>query len=313
MGNKSRTLAAPADVQMNPQATAAMDESVDTLAALQAGYAQERDLVNQLLGQAQMADAISKLTATVAVSKMAYVKENKLYRQLVGVKNRDGRGLTGTWEEFCELLGTSAPKVNEDIVNLQSFGEAALESMSRMGIGYRELRQYRRLGGDQQQALIAAAKAGDKGEFLDLAEELIARHAKEKETLAAEVSSLKADATATTELLEKKNARIDKLEREKSRIEKLPPDEALLQLQKEATAIMADALGCLRGGLRAALAALRAGDGRETRENDVFMAGLVGQVAAECAALREEFDLPDVSNAADAQLAAEVAQWAAPQ
>ncbi len=172
MGNKSRTLAAPADVQMNPQATAAMDESVDTLAALQAGYAQERDLVNQLLGQAQMADAISKLTATVAVSKMAYVKENKLYRQLVGVKNRDGRGLTGTWEEFCELLGTSAPKVNEDIVNLQSFGEAALESMSRMGIGYRELRQYRRLGGDQQQALIAAAKAGDKGEFLDLAEEL---------------------------------------------------------------------------------------------------------------------------------------------
>ena len=40
------------------------------------------------------------------------------------------------------------------------------------------------------------------------------------------------------------------------------------------------------------------------------MAGLVGQLAAECAALREEFNLPDVSNAADLQLAAETAQWA---
>lgn len=312
MGNKSRTLAAPADVQMNPQATAAMDESVDTLAALQAGYAQERDLVNQLLGQAQMAGAFEEFSRTVRTSKLAYVKEHKLYRAIRGMKTPNGSEFSGTWGEFCELIGMSPDKADLDISNLKAFGEEALESMSRMGIGYRELRQYRRLPQDQKLALIEAAKAGDKGEFLDLAEELIARHAKEKETLAAEVSSLKADATATTELLEKKNARIDKLEREKSRIEKLPPDEALLQLQKEATAIMADALGCLRGGLRAALMELN-NAGEERGQHSVFMAGLVGQVAAECAALREEFDLPDVSNAADAQLAAEVAQWGGPQ
>lgn len=131
--------------------------------------------------------------------------------------------------------------------------------------------------------------------------------------LRAKVRGLRADATATTELLEKKNARIDKLEREKNLIQRLPPDERLLKLQKEATAIMNDALGCLRGGLRDALAALRVDCGEETREHDVFMAGLVGQVAAECAALREQFDLPDVSNAADARLAAEVAQWGSAQ
>ena len=36
----------------------------------------------------------------------------------------------------------------------------------------------------------------------------------------------------------------------------------------------------------------------------------VPQVAADLAALREEFNLPDVSNAADAALAADVARWA---
>jgi hypothetical protein len=40
------------------------------------------------------------------------------------------------------------------------------------------------------------------------------------------------------------------------------------------------------------------------------MAGLVGQLQAELNAMREEFNLPDVSSAAQAQLASDVAQWA---
>ena len=160
-GRKPGPAAQPVATTALPAAVAQDIQALDAMAAAQVAYGQERDLLNQLLGQAQMADAVSKLTATVAVSKMAFVKESKLYRQLAGTKDRDGRGLTGTWEEFCVLLGTSAPKVNEDIANLQSFGEEALESMSRMGIGYRELRQYRRLPEDQKQALIEVAMAGD--------------------------------------------------------------------------------------------------------------------------------------------------------
>ena len=72
---------------------------------------------------------------------------------------------------------------------------------------------------------------------------------------------------------------------------------------------MADALGAIRGNFRQALVAL-ADEGDVGADNTVFMAGLVGQLAAELAALREEFDLPDVSNAADQALMAEVAQWA---
>lgn len=181
------TIEAAAEPALNETALAAVGVAPAQLAAIQAGYAEDRDLLNQLLGQAQMADAIGKFTATVAVSKMAFVKENKLYQQLKGMKDRDGRGLDGTWEDFCKLLGTSAPKVNEDINNLQAFGEEALETMSRMGIGYRELRQYRKLPEDQKQALIEVAKAGDKEGFVELAEEIIAKHAKEKEALKTEL------------------------------------------------------------------------------------------------------------------------------
>ncbi|MCL2524591.1 MAG: DUF3102 domain-containing protein [Betaproteobacteria bacterium] len=116
----------------------------------------------------------------------------------------------------------------------------------------------------------------------------------------------KADKEADAELLEKKNARIDKLERDKLMISRLPLDEALALTKKEASAIMADALGLIRGNFRQALRALA---GEEGGQNAIFMAGLVGQLAAELATLRDEFDLPDVSTAADVKLAAEVAQW----
>ncbi|HFU6584264.1 TPA: hypothetical protein ACRR8G_005129 [Klebsiella quasipneumoniae] len=167
------------DVSINPE----LEATQNLLAAVSSQMNDERDLLNQLLGQAQMAGAFARFASTVEVSKLAFVKENKLYQSLKGMKNLDGRGLNGTWEEFCEILGTSVAKANEDIKNLQSFGEEALESMSRMGIGYRELRQFRRLPEDQKSALIEVAKEGDKTALLELAEEMIAKHAREKEEL----------------------------------------------------------------------------------------------------------------------------------
>ena len=115
---------------------------------------------------------------------------------------------------------------------------------------------------------------------------------------------------AVEKVLADKNTAMDKLRAQVKRIEKLPPDEQRQSLMKEATAIAHDALGAIRGGVRAALAALSVENGLEVRDLDVFMAGLVGQLQAELAALREEFNLPDVSNAADVALAGEVAQWA---
>ncbi len=302
----------------------AMTEAANVLAAVQADYNEERDLLNQLLGQAQMADAFAKLTATVAVSKMAYVKESKLYRALGGMKDRDGRGFVGTWEEFCKLLGTSAPKVNEDISNLQAFGEEALESMSRMGIGYRELRQFRRLPDDQKTALIEVAKAGDKDSFLELAEDMIAKHAKEKALLTQRAEEAEADLEARSRVLEDKNGKIDQLTEEvakiKKRVKALPPADVGEEIRKEVTTLAAQAEVGIRA-MRAGLQALADHTESHGIDHGDFTAGLICQLELTLRQLRGEFDVkiapdgddtpewmrPGASEAAAARVAADMA------
>ena len=124
--------------------------------------------------------------------------------------------------------------------------------------------------------------------------------------LRANLREARADKEASDKLLADKNAKLDKLSRH---IKKVTPDQVLLEIQKEATTLMNDALGCIRGQIRGSLIAL-SNHGED--DHSIFMAGLLGQLQADLTALREEFNLPDVSTAADQALAAEVAQWALP-
>lgn len=204
-----------------------------SLANLQNQYNGERDLLNQLLGQAQMATAFEDFSRTVRTSKMAYVKENKLYKALKGQKTPNcSEFLSGTWDEFCRLMGSSADKVDLDIANLKVFGEEALESMSRMGIGYRELRQYRKLSDDQKTALIEVAKAGDKESFVELAEEIMVKHSREKESLNKQVAELTANTQAKDTLLAKKDEKLNELDAELTKRTQLTPDAQLLEQQE---------------------------------------------------------------------------------
>jgi hypothetical protein len=189
---------------------------------IKAGYTEDRDLANQLLGQAQMANAIAKFSDVVTLSKLQQIKENKLYRALAGKKafSPDGEEISdvGTFEGFCRVLGLSYSKVHEDLQNLTTFGETALQNLSRLGVGYRELRKYRKLPEDQRTALIEAAKSGDKDTLLELAEDLIVKHAKEKEALTKQVTELTADAEATSRLMADKNTKLDELTKIRSAI-----------------------------------------------------------------------------------------------
>ena len=234
----SATQVGPDFVGATPPDMAAQEARARDVLTAAENYGQERDLLNQLLGQAQMAGAFEEFSRTVRTSKLAFVKENKLYQQLKGASTPHGaEKFGGTWEEFCGLLGRSVDQVDRDIANLKAFGEEALESMSRMGIGYRDLRQYRRLPDDSRAALIEAAKAGDKGEFLDLAEEIIARHAKEKEEIEAQAQQAKQDADFAGEQLQKERQRADAAEKKLAgkRPVVVPLDERIAPFQKEIT------------------------------------------------------------------------------
>lgn len=276
----------------------ALTANQNLMATMLGSHSEERDLVNQLLGQAQMADAIGKFTATVAVSKMAHVKEHKLYRGLEGMRDRDGRGLKGTWEEFCALLGSSAPKVNEDINNLRSFGEAALESMSSMGIGYREMRQYRRLPEDHQAALIEVAKTGDKEAFIDLAEEIIAKHAKEKEALTQRLDEANADYDAQGEVMAKKAGELDQvkmeLEKVRRRVQTLPVSEVSGELRQEVTALAYQAEASILGSLREGFTKLAEHAAESGEDHRAFKATVIRQLELTLATVLSEFHLNGV-------------------
>lgn len=91
--------------EVNQQAYQAEAGALTMLGDIAQGMHEERDLVNQLLGQAQMADSFAKFSKTVFISKLAFVKENKLYRAIQGKRSEDGLQFSGTWDEFCNLLG----------------------------------------------------------------------------------------------------------------------------------------------------------------------------------------------------------------
>lgn len=238
MARKASTPEIQPMAEINPEAYQQEAEAMGMLGKIAQDMNEERDLLNQLLGQAQMAGAFEEFSRTVRTSKLAYVKENKLYRALRGKMNPDGPVFSGSWEEFCKLLGRSVDQVDDDIKNLRTFGEAALESMSSMGIGYREMRQYRRLPEDQQAALIEVAKTGDKDAFIELAEEVITKHAKEKAELTKKLEDSQADYQALDKFAadtsaEKKEL---KLALERSQLRTMPWDERIAPLKEEITA-----------------------------------------------------------------------------
>ncbi|HHQ4166378.1 TPA: hypothetical protein ACSQFV_000774 [Pseudomonas aeruginosa] len=283
--------------EINQEAFQEDMNAVGALGAIAQGMHEERDLLNQLLGQAQMADAFTQFSRTVRTSKLAYVKEHKLYRALKGKTTANGSQFSGTWEEFCDLLGMSRDKVELDIANLRAFGEEALESMSRMGIGYRELRQWRKLPDDARSALIEAAKQGNKDAVEYLAEELIATHTKEKAALEKQVEDLRADNEALGERMARKSRELDEtvheLEKTKRRIQTMKADEAEKELRQEATAIAFEAEADISGKLREAFSVMLDHAEKTGTDPRTFQAGLVRHLEKLLLQIREEFQLPD--------------------
>ncbi|HEY0286280.1 MAG TPA: hypothetical protein VGC62_04620, partial [Pseudomonas sp.] len=192
--------------------------AVHNLGAIALGLQEERDLVNQILGQVKMAHSIARFADVVSLSKLAHIKETKMYRALQGTKGIDSDGNTiadvGTWDGFCQVLGLSRSKVDEDLINLKVFGEEALKQLSAIGAGYRDLRQWRRLPDDAKSALIEAAKTENKEAVIFLAEELIATHTQEKEQLNKALTETKADYDAQGEVLANKSDELNKTKQE---------------------------------------------------------------------------------------------------
>ncbi|MBW6072099.1 hypothetical protein, partial [Pseudomonas aeruginosa] len=269
--------------EINQEAFQEDVNAVGVLGAIAQGMHEERDLVNQILGQVQMARSIARFADVVSLSKLAHIKETKLYRALQGKKGFDPDGNeiadVGTWDGFCQALGLSRSKVDEDLTNLNAFGEEALNQLSAIGAGYRELRQWRKLPDDARSALIEAAKQGNKDAVEYLAEELIATHTKEKAALEKQVEDLRADNEALGERMARKSRELDEtvheLEKTKRRIQTMKADEAEKELRQEATAIAFEAEADISGKLREAFSVMLDHAEKTGTDPRTFQAGLV--------------------------------------
>ncbi|WP_241363089.1 hypothetical protein [Pseudomonas aeruginosa] len=287
--------------EINQEAFQEDVNAVGVLGAIAQGMHEERDLVNQILGQVQMARSIARFADVVSLSKLAHIKETKLYRALQGKKGFDPDGNeiadVGTWDGFCQALGLSRSKVDEDLTNLNAFGEEALNQLSAIGAGYRELRQWRKLPDDARSALIEAAKQGNKDAVEYLAEELIATHTKEKAALEKQVEDLRADNEALGERMARKSRELDEtvheLEKTKRRIQTMKADEAEKELRQEATAIAFEAEADISGKLREAFSVMLDHAEKTGTDPRTFQAGLVRHLEKLLLQIREEFQLPD--------------------
>lgn len=281
-----------------------------------AGYSEERDLVNQIMGQVQMANSFARFADVISLTKLQWIKETKSYRALAGQKGRDPEGNeiadVGTFEGFCQALGLSRSKVDEDLRNLAHFGEEALKQLTAAGCGYRELRQFRRLPADSQEALIEAAKAGDKEGLLDLAEELIARQQKEKSELAEQLEDAQADIQAKDDRAAKRERDLEALQKQvrqlKGQRSRAGASETLLGLREytDMTALQTrmdiGAQGEDADSLYERFRALReyaieqAGPDGAGDEFDQYMGGIIGELMSELRRLRDAFGLPIVAD-----------------
>ena len=237
--NAGENIYAPADAEpFTPEQYTNLEETIDTHrkvgVAVQTLAAQQFECA-RIIGQMQAMGMVKKMATTADVVLLRQMKESKAYKGMQ-LPQIDGSILTiNTFDEFCELMGTSKAKVYEDIQNLNTFGEQFMEASAQMGLGYRDLRKLRAVSDDAKALVIEGEKVGNDPEILkDLLVELAGKNAKAKETIAEK----EADLDARQKLISTKNSELDKAKMELAKLKNLGPDEqVLLQGEQEQAAL----------------------------------------------------------------------------
>lgn len=253
---------------------------------------------HEAMGMIRAFGFVNKLLTVGTLKVMREVKEAKKYKGLVTYI--DGELTTvGSWEEFCKACGLTRQKVDEDLQNLSKFGEDFLETSQRLGLGYREMRKLRQLPEEARAEIIDAdySDATDKEELLEKIEDLTAKHAKEKETLQAQLKRKSEDYEAQAKVLANKNERINKLDMELAKkthlIDTQTPDQRGGALREEAAQISYKAEAILRGQVWQAFETLAKHSEETGIDHRQFMSGVLAEYQLILSELKEHFNLDD--------------------
>lgn len=192
---------APAElIQVAPQAE-------QQLAALQDSALTQQQMDEVLaagidLGRLEAMDFVATIANSAILAIYENVKKSKAWRLLRNPESGDGRHFESL-DEFCEVkLGKSYKRLRELTFNRNLIGQEAFEQAERLGLRQRDYNAIKALPApDQELVRRAVEEAQSRDEVLDLLQELVVRHAKEKEQLAAQAQADRAALEAKDRVL----------------------------------------------------------------------------------------------------------------
>lgn len=270
--------------------------------------------VGELIGMVKAFDFMKKLTTVGTLKVLAQIKESKQYKGLT-LTGQDGELTTvGTWADFCGAIGQSVNKVDEDLLNLATFGETFMESSNRLGLGYREIRKLRKLPEDDRTVVLENVEiaVSDKTAIVSLIDDLAAKHhrdkaaleaqyAQEKEVAASEKSALEKKLEETTNQLTASRTRVQTLVEENNNLKEAEevrklsppdPDEESERIRDYLTKTAGQIKANIAAGLRKGILELD-GQANLTGINEKpFLAGLLIDLEQAINILRADFQIP---------------------
>ncbi|MDG6235430.1 hypothetical protein [Glaesserella parasuis] len=264
---------------------------------------QDKAQAYELVGMIKAFDFTRKLVTVTTLKSLQEIKESKRYKDLE-LTDQDGKMVTvTTFRDFCTTLGFSGEKIDQDLLNLNTFGEEFFETSQRLGLGYREMRKLRQLPSDARAEIIDAdySEATDKEELIEKIEDLTAKHVREKDALTKQLETAKGNYEAQSKVMANKDRKINELSEElakkKHDIETRTPDKKGGDLRKETSQIAYGAEAILRGQVGTAFDALLAHSEESGIDHTQFMSGVVAEIELILIELKDTYGLNDAPSA----------------
>ena len=143
---------------------------------------------SRLTGRVEAFNFISKLTTVGSLMIIKKIKESGVYKELPNCK---------TWADYCKSIGFSVNKIDEDLLNLNTFGENLLTTVGDFSLGYKDLRELRKqvkagnLEVKESEVIIdgEVIPLNDKDELRDALDTLLKSKYKEIEELKDEIKN----------------------------------------------------------------------------------------------------------------------------
>lgn len=186
----------------------------------------------EIVGMFKAHKISEQFNKTLRTAKLQQIKDLKEYKGLTLV-NMQGQPVTiNSWEQFCDALNMKRKTIDDDIQNLNTFGQEFMQLSETLGLSYRELRRMRQnmqnpMLTEEEKLALEEAKGKDPQEMLTLLEELQDKQA----SLEEKVKNLEEENSAKAELIAKKTKQNEKLELDLAKTAKESP-ENLKQAEK---------------------------------------------------------------------------------